>query len=62
MLDSVIGPFAQATTRLRKNIDARVLDHWIRNTGQHYVERILEVKSIVSLDFFSLHIILSNVS
>ena len=43
MFETVTAPFAQATARLKKSADGRVLDYWILQIGQHFVERILEV-------------------
>ena len=43
MLETVTAPFAQATTRLKKTADGRVLDYWMLQMGQNFVERIIEV-------------------
>ncbi|CAF3739050.1 unnamed protein product [Adineta steineri] len=43
MLETVIAPYAQATTRLKPKADGRVLDYWILSVGRPFVERILEL-------------------
>ena len=45
MIETVMAPFAQATTRLKKTADGRVLDYWMLQMGQNFVERIIEVNS-----------------
>ena len=44
MLETVIAPFAQAITRLKKNADGRVLDYWMLKMGRPCIERLLEVR------------------
>lgn len=49
-LETVTAPFAQAATRLKQKADGRVLDYWILHIGRHFVERIVEVNSLLSID------------